>query len=35
MNGAAGIFAEVGMGFGMVNVELVEAEESELVFSEA
>ena len=35
MNGAIGIFAEVGVGFGVVNVELMEVKVLELVFGEA
>ena len=35
MDRAAGIFAEVRVSFGVVSVELVEAKEFELVFSEA
>ena len=35
VNGAAGFLAEASMGFGMVKVKVVEAEELELVYSEA
>ena len=35
MDGAAGLLAEEGMGFGMVEVELMEAKVLELVFGEA
>ena len=35
VDGAAGFLAEASVGFGMVKVKVVEAEESELVHGEA
>ena len=35
VNGAAGLLTEAGVGFGMVEVKLMEAEISELVYGEA
>ena len=35
VDGAAGFLAEASVGFGMVEVKVMEAEESELIYSEA
>ena len=35
VDGAAGFLAEASMGFGVVKVKVVEAEELELIFGEA
>ena len=35
VDGAAGFLAEASVGFGVINVKIVEAEESELVYGEA
>ena len=35
VDGAAGLFTEAGVGFGVVEVELMEAEVLELVYGEA